>query len=265
MAGEAPRRRSHLLPDDRLQGLELPPMATRAASLGCRRRRRPPAGPAPSQPASSSKRPRTWSRGPRRPVVGRRRPDEHRAAASTRRASARATLPAGPGEHVDLEHGHEAGVAERQAGGVAPRSTGGAAARRRSPWPGSGPALVGQVNPDDLAAAAVQGQRRPGRCRRPSPAAVPAGRRPPPAGRRPVPPPPGTPGSVVEPGGPVEGDAHTIACGPPPGRGRRRRGRGRRAIRRSMRPSRRVTARRRSHRSTATPSPVAWTSTQFTG
>jgi hypothetical protein len=42
-------------------------------------------------------------------------------------------------------------------------------------------------------------------------------------------------------------------------------GRGRRATRRSMWPRRRVTARRRSHRSTATPSGLTRTSTQFTG
>jgi hypothetical protein len=138
-------------------------------------------------------------------------------------------------QHVDLEHGVDAGVAERQPAGVGPQH-----GRWRQPGGGRlGPEAVQhrqrQVDPDDLAATAVQGQGDPAGAdtdlqqagRRPDRLLDPVGDQLGDLGPEPA-------ALVVEPGRPVEGDAH-------------------------------MTALRRSHRSTATPSPVACTSTQFTG
>ena len=169
-------------------------------------------------------------------------------------------------QHVDLEHGVDAGVAERQPAGVGPQH-----GRWRQPGGGRlGPEAVqhrqGQVDPDDLAAPAVQGQGDPAGA---DPDLQQAGGRPDrrldPVGDQLGDLGPEPAALVVEARRPVEGDAHMTALATTWAPAASAGGRGRRATRRSIRPRRRVTARRRSHRSTATPSGVACTSTQFTG
>jgi probable F420-dependent oxidoreductase len=169
-------------------------------------------------------------------------------------------------EHVDLEHGVDAGVAEREPGRVGPQQRRGRQALRGRLGPVALQHRQGQVDPDHLAAAAVQGQGHP-------PGADPhlqqAGGRPDgrliPVGGLLLDLPWDPPALVVVAGGLVEGDAHTTAWATTRAPAASAGGRGRRATRCSIRPRRRVTARRRSHRSTATPSGVARTSTQFTG
>ena len=169
-------------------------------------------------------------------------------------------------QHVDLEHGVDAGVPERQPGGVGPEHR-----RRREAGCGRlGPVALQhrhrQVDPDDPAAPAVQGQGDPAGAdpdlqqatARAGRLLDPVGHQLPDLGREPA-------ALVVEPGRVVEDDAQRTALATTWAGAASAGGRGRRAARCSIRLRRRVTARRRSHRSTATPSGVACTSTQFTG
>ena len=115
-------------------------------------------------------------------------------------------------QHVDLEHGVEAGVGEGQAGGVGPD-------RRRGRQPGRGrlrPVALqhgqGQVDADHPPAAAVQGQGDPSRpdpdlqqaCPRAGGLLDPVGDQLLDLGAEPA-------ALVVVSGRPVEGDAHSTA------------------------------------------------------